>query len=166
MGGEVVSGTKPVFDADYESEDTFVDVVGVKQREEGAGSERFILADALMRANLLSETVLAGDVGSSEPALCNSSFCILVSFFYRNNKMAIHFFLKLVTRAHLNMKMASWGFCVLLFDSSEEPVAHLRDAFGVVPGLFGNEFEVGCVTSCDEVPSLGKSPPMGCATSV
>ena len=45
--------------------DSFVDVVGDEQTDEGAVSEGFTFAEALMRANLLSETVLEGDVGSS-----------------------------------------------------------------------------------------------------
>ena len=53
VGGQVVSGTEPVFDADDEDEDTFVDVVGGGQRDEGTESEGFTFADALMRANLL-----------------------------------------------------------------------------------------------------------------
>ena len=64
------------------------------------------------------------------------------------------------------MRMASWGYCVLVFDSSGEPAAHLGDAYAVVAGGSGDEFEVGVATSCDEVPSLVQSPPMGCASSL
>ena len=64
------------------------------------------------------------------------------------------------------MKMASWGYCVLVFVYSEEPAAHPGDAFHVVRGGSGSEFEVGRATSCDEVPSIGKSPPVGCASSL
>ena len=70
LGGEVVSGTEPVFDADDEGEDAFVDVVGRVQRNEGAGSEGFTFVDALMRSNLLSETVLKVVVSSFELPLC------------------------------------------------------------------------------------------------
>ena len=66
LGGEIVPDTEPIFDADDEGEDTFVDVVGGGQRDEGSESEGFTFADALMRANLLSETVLVGVVASSE----------------------------------------------------------------------------------------------------
>ena len=66
LGGEVVSGTKPVFDAGDEGEGTFVEVVGVGQGDEGAESEDFTFADTLMRANLLWENVLEGVVSSSE----------------------------------------------------------------------------------------------------
>ena len=52
--------------ADDDGEGSFVDVVGGEQGDEGAESEGFTFADALMRVNLLSETVLEGDVCSSE----------------------------------------------------------------------------------------------------
>ena len=64
------------------------------------------------------------------------------------------------------MKVASWGFCVLAFDSSGEPAAHPGDAFVVVPGFSGSEFEVGRASSCDDVPGLDKRSPMGCASSL
>ena len=70
LGGEVVFGTEPVFDADDEGEDTFVDVVGGEQRDEGADSEGFTFTDAFMRANLLSETLLEGVVSPSELPVC------------------------------------------------------------------------------------------------
>ena len=70
LGNEVIARTEPVFDADTEGEDTFVDVVGGEQREEGAESEWFTFTDALVSANLLSETLLEGVVGSSELPLC------------------------------------------------------------------------------------------------
>ena len=70
LGNEAISGTEPVFDEDDDGEDTFVDVVGVRQRDEGAESEGFTFADALIRVNLLSETVLEGDVSSSDLPLC------------------------------------------------------------------------------------------------
>ena len=55
---------------DDDGDDSFVDVVGGEHTDEGAVSEGFTFAEALMRANLLSETVLEGDVGSSELPLC------------------------------------------------------------------------------------------------
>ena len=80
--------------------------------------------------------------------------------------MAIHIFHKLVTSARLNMRMASWRYCFLVFDSSGEPAAHPGDAFSVVPGCSGSEFEVGRPTSCDDIPSLEKRSPRGCASSL
>ena len=52
------------------------------------------------------------------------------------------------------------------FDSSGEPTVCPGDAFVFVAGGSGSEFDVGCATSCDEVPSLVQSPPMGCASFV
>ena len=57
-------------DDDDDGHDSFVDVVGDEETDEGAVSEGFTFAEALMRANLLSETVLEGNVGSSEMPLC------------------------------------------------------------------------------------------------
>ena len=70
LSSEVICGSEPVLGADDDDEYSFVDVVGGKQRDEGAESEGFTFADILMRANLLSETVLGGDVGSSELPMC------------------------------------------------------------------------------------------------
>ena len=57
-------------DDDDDGHDSYVDVVGDEETDEGAVSEGFTFAEALMRANLLSETVLEGGVGSSEMPLC------------------------------------------------------------------------------------------------
>ena len=67
LGGGVISWTEPAINPDDEVEDTFVDVVGDGQSDEGAESEGFTFTDALMRANLLSESPLEGVVSSSEP---------------------------------------------------------------------------------------------------
>ena len=81
LSGEVIDGTERALEGDDDDgNDSFVDVVGGEQTDEGAASERFTLAEALMRANLLSETVLEGDGGSSELPLCYSSLFILISF--------------------------------------------------------------------------------------
>ena len=57
-------------DDDDDGHDSFVDVVGDEETDEGAVSEGFTFTEALMRVNLLSETVLEGGVGSSELPLC------------------------------------------------------------------------------------------------
>ena len=80
--------------------------------------------------------------------------------------MAIHIFHKLVTCARLNMKMASWDYCVLVYDSAREPAARPDDTFAVTPGCSGSEFEVARATSCDDVPSLEKRSLMDCAPSL
>ena len=63
--------------------------------------------------------------------------------------VATHTFHKLVNSARLIMKKASFGCCVLVFDSSGEPAGHpdVSDAFA--PGCSGTEFEVGR-TSCED----------------
>ena len=70
LSSNVICGTEPELSADDDGEDSFVDVVGCDQRDEGAESEGFTFGDALMRANLLSKTVLEGVVGSYELPLC------------------------------------------------------------------------------------------------
>ena len=70
LSSEVICGTEPLLDADDESKDLFVDVVGGGQIDEGAECEGFTFADTLMRENRLSETVLEGVVSSSELPLC------------------------------------------------------------------------------------------------
>ena len=57
-------------DDDDDGDDSYVDVVGGEETDEGAVSEGFAFAEALMRAHLLSETVVEGGVGSSELPLC------------------------------------------------------------------------------------------------
>ena len=67
LSSEVNDGTERTLEKDDDhGNDSFVDVVGDEQTDEGAVSEGFTFAEALMRANLLSETVLEGDLGSSE----------------------------------------------------------------------------------------------------
>ena len=70
LSSNVICGTELVLGADDDGEDSFVDVVGGDQRDEDAESEGFTFADALIRSNLLSKTVLEGDVGSTELPLC------------------------------------------------------------------------------------------------
>jgi len=71
LSSEVIGGAERALEGDDDDgDDSFVDVVGGEHTDEGAVSEGFTFAEALMRANLLSETVLEGDVGSSELPLC------------------------------------------------------------------------------------------------
>ena len=64
------------------------------------------------------------------------------------------------------MKMAPLSYSFLVFDFSGESTAYPGDAFGAVPAGSVSQVEVGRAKSCDEVPSLGKSLPMCCASSV
>ena len=71
LSSEVIDGSERALERDDDDgDDSFVDVVGDELADEGTVSEGFTFAEALMRANLLSETVLEGDVGSSELPLC------------------------------------------------------------------------------------------------
>ena len=80
--------------------------------------------------------------------------------------MAIHISQKLVFSARLNMKVASWGYCVLVFDSSGEPATHPGENAVVVPDLSGSEIEVGRISSCDDLTTRDKRSPMGCTSSL
>ena len=79
--------------------------------------------------------------------------------------VATHTFHKLVNSARLFMKTASWGCCVLVFDSSGEPAGHpdVSDAFA--PGCSGTEFEVGR-TSCEDGLGATVHAPMDCESSM
>ena len=64
------------------------------------------------------------------------------------------------------MKVASWGYCVLVFDSSGEPATHPGDTCAIVPDFSGSEFEVGGISFCDDVATHDKRSPMGCTSSL
>ena len=70
LSSEAIDCSERALERGDDENDSFVDVVGDEQTDEGAVSEGFTFAEALMRANLLSETVLEGGVGSSELPLC------------------------------------------------------------------------------------------------
>ena len=74
--------------------------------------------------------------------------------------VATHIFHKLVFRARLFMKKASWGCCVLVFDSSDEPAVHPEFSDSCARGCSGTEFEVGRTTSCEEGVAATKNAPM------
>ena len=63
--------------------------------------------------------------------------------------VATHTFYKLVNSARLFMKKASWGCCVLVFDSSGAPAGHPHFSDFFAPGSSGTEFEIGR-TSCED----------------
>ena len=64
------------------------------------------------------------------------------------------------------MKVASWGYCVLVFDSSRELATHPGDTVADVPDFAGSEFEVGRLSSCDDVATRAERSPMGCTSSM
>ena len=55
---------------------------------------------------------------------------------------------------------ASCSFCVLVFDSSDEPAAHPGISDFCAPGGFETEFPVGCTTSCDSAADATINAPM------
>ena len=48
------------------------------------------------------------------------------------------------------MTKASWGCCVVVFDSSGKPAVHPQVIDFCAPGCSGTEIEVGRTTSCEE----------------
>ena len=80
--------------------------------------------------------------------------------------MAIHISHKLVFSARLSLKVASWSYCFLVFDSSGEPATHPGETSAIVPDFPGSEFEVGRISSCDDVATPDKRSPMSCTSSL
>ena len=72
--------------------------------------------------------------------------------------VATHVFHKLVISARLFMKKASWGCCVLVFDSSGEPAGHPEFSESCAPGCSGTAFEVGCTSGEDGVGATVHAP--------
>ena len=64
--------------------------------------------------------------------------------------VATHTSQKLIFTARLFMKKASWGYCVLVFDSSGEPPAHSGISDSFRPDCSETDFEVGRTRSCEE----------------
>ena len=80
--------------------------------------------------------------------------------------VATHIFHKLVFSARLFMKKASWGCCVLVFDSSGEPAVHPNSSDSCAPGCSGTEFDVGRTTSCEEGVGATVNAPMDYESSM
>ena len=72
VSGEADVGTRPECpnDADDEKEETFVDIVSDVRGEQGAVTEGINIADAMLWANPLSETILEAVVNTSELPSC------------------------------------------------------------------------------------------------
>ena len=80
--------------------------------------------------------------------------------------VATHISQKLVFSARLFMKKASWGYCVLEFDSSGELAAHPGIGDYCAPGGSLTDFEVGRTTSCEEGVDATKNAPMNHESSM
>ena len=74
-------------------------------------------------------------------------------------------FHNLVISARLFMKKATWGCCVLVFDSSGEPAGHPEFSDSCAPDCSGTEFEVGR-TSCEDGVGATVHAPMGYESSM
>ena len=79
--------------------------------------------------------------------------------------VATHSFHKLVNSARLFMKKASWGYIILVFDSSGEPAGHPELSDSCARVCSGTEFEVGR-TSCEDVHGTTVHAPMDCESSI
>ena len=74
--------------------------------------------------------------------------------------MAIHILRKLVLSARLYMKMASWGFCVLVFDSSGGLVTRPEERVCGDPCSSGTHLVVGRSASEEESIGAAAGAPM------
>ena len=79
--------------------------------------------------------------------------------------VATHIFHNLVSSAGLFMKKASWGCCVLVFDSSGELAVHPEFGDSCAPGCSGTEFEVGR-RSCEDGVGATVHAPMDYESSM
>ena len=126
-------------EGETDDNDSFVDIMSGITAVGDAESEGWTFADSLARANLSVGTLAEGVVDTSRLPTRESSFFIPHSLWLCwNNMVATHIFRMLVFSARPFMKKASWGCCVLVFDSSGEPAVHpdISDSCArVVPGL-------------------------------
>ena len=74
--------------------------------------------------------------------------------------VAAQIFHKLVFSARLFLEKASWGYCVVVLDSSGECAAHPQISCSCAPGGSGTEFQVGSTTSCEEGADATTNTPM------
>ena len=80
--------------------------------------------------------------------------------------MAIYILHELVYSARLFMKMASWGFCVLVFESSGEVGDRPQETECGIPCSSGTQLFVGRSTSCGEVVGASTGAPMEVSSSL
>ena len=79
--------------------------------------------------------------------------------------VATHIFHKLVNRARLFMKKASWGCFVSVFDSSGEPAGQPEFSDSCDRVCSGTEFEVGRTSGEDGLGATVHAP-MDCESSM
>ena len=80
--------------------------------------------------------------------------------------MAFYILHELVYSARLFMKMASWGFCVLVFVSSGELDDRPQETECGVPGSSGTKFVVGRSTFYEEATDASTGAPMEIPSSL
>ena len=154
-------------EGEADDNDSFVDIMNGITAVVGAESEGWTFADAPARANLSVETMAEGVVDTSRLPTRESSFFIPHSLLVCWNRMvATHIFHELVFSARLFMKKASWGCCVLVFDSCGEPAGHPEFSDSCTPDCSGTEFEVGRITSCEDIFGATVHAPMGYESSM
>ena len=117
-------------------------------------------ADALARATLSVVTLADGVVDTSHLPTCYYSFLIShwllnVGIIRRPSLCPYGSF----QRAPVHERV-SWGYCVLVFDSSGEPAGLPGVSDFCVPGGSETELEVGCTKACEEGAGAAKNVPM------
>ena len=80
--------------------------------------------------------------------------------------MAIYILHELVYSARLFMKMASWGFCVLVFEPSGKLGDHPQETECGVPYSSGIKFVVGRSTSYEEGAGASTGAPLETPSSL
>ena len=80
--------------------------------------------------------------------------------------MAIHILHELVYSARLFIKMASWGFCVLVFESSGELGDRPQETECGAPYSSETKFVVGRPTSYEEATGASTGAPMELPSSL
>ena len=80
--------------------------------------------------------------------------------------VAIQFFHKLVLSARLLHEDGVMGLCVLVFDSSGEPVNRPEEMVCGVPYGTGTEFVAGCTASSEEAVGASTGAPMEIRSSL
>ena len=80
--------------------------------------------------------------------------------------MATYILHELVYSARLFKNMASWGFFVLVFESSGEPGDRPQETESGASCTSGTQFVVGRSTSCGEVAGASAGAPMEVSSSL
>ena len=140
--------------------------MGGMERDTRGESKGLTFADILQREEFLTETLLEGVLILLICHCVILHFSFSINFICRNNMVATHLFHKLVFSVRLYMKMASWGFCILVFDSSGEPAFRPEETMCDLLCSSGSKFVVGHPTSNEEAVSASTAAPMEISSSM